>query len=1309
MLSSLEDQLLATLNPQDPDKWHLFSLFSRHLLSALKEEISKPTHERGEFLWHLCNQMGICSPPISSPPTTSSFDSLRSCSPHQETFVHLSANPPWGCNDDTDTVLGMMAVAMACLLISAEAYHQCNQWMTIGAICFEGMLKHWTVPDLTELQIEAKKQTAEEYILHLCAMLHTKYRLPAERAKYLAFYLLNQDMLTKGSPLEVAMVRTPLLFYDVSNHSPAIIRLHYALLKQGQGQIFFPAQYMAFVETDKIHELVIENPRRFCRNKGVFLPHDHDVAVWLTSDHKTLTLLRMMNEAQYPLYQAAIDFPLYCLLKEAMKGKTADKRGYRDDIAVCLKYNSDLSTPWQPWDCEELKKRLPYAHGRDAVRTILVGYVASGDRRNEYIRSLPPRNQRSDIVFCKTTEDILWRLENPLPPPRGTDVHGSEIATIYDLAKHHRWLTIYNKKRGIGKSFVAEAVAEKWDNHYRINWQSLAVQENIAEQLFLLICRELDGSYPSQEKFAPSDLLEKIGTYPFALLLDGLCVSSPHERLQIARMLDDLSLALGKDQVILVTTDLPGFGGSNEKRHQLPILKLVVAKEEFYKIATLRADTLNAQEQEQLNMLLERLHSQPGKLVEAAEWTKQNGFLFDEIDRKYKTAIRELDRSLGEKEEKEARQVLRCLALLPAGATQGTLSRILPDVELSTAIRALEKENALIHEQRPRRRSNVPQIENRHRLKAEYLIEPESLMTAAECELFEKKLEEHYSTFVRECVGQIATHQTESGNRRLHEEYPNIVAVMDRAHRTERDQMFFDLLLNMAKFYWWNSIREGADWIRVGIRRLTELYRSNSQATDAEMRQYLEMSAECHYRLGDIYRRGADYHKARRYYLYAKEFYRQAGHLEGVARSLKGQADCYRRQDQYNDALSHYQEAEGVLSNLLEVGSESEKEANQRRWLPLAHIIKGHASTLRKMARFPVALKRYEAAYSYYVKYKDLLGQANCLREMGEVRLAQGLYRDEKEGLSSSTVKGALTLLHEARKLFHEIGARLGEAHCFRAEGEIAWWQGRIEGDEGASACLNKAEKIYAEYENRLGKARCYYLKGQIARIQGNYIIAFNNFNHAEHLYNDIWVPTWMAKCVQGKADVFRHLQRHQPALALYRMAGAAYRDRQSLIGEAACRRGEGEVLLLREDWLRASRAFEDARDNFREAGTRHWEMHATLGYGIAIGRLGLKPEAEECIRKAQSFYDQIGDTQQYERATKELDALTGQSSHPNISESHSSQDMPPLKSDPIPNQSNLIDREQAVVLLRKMTPIPDDSDGNEPDATVLETLLDDP
>ena len=113
----------------------------------------------------------------------------------------------------------------------------------------------------------------------------------------------------------------------------------------------------------------------------------------------------------------------------------------------------------------------------------------------------------------------------------------------------------------------------------------------------------------------------------------------------------------------------------------------------------------------------------------------------------------------------------------------------------------------------------------------------------------------------------------------------------------------------------------------------------------------------------------------------------------------------------------------------------------------------------------------YHQAQRLYRAAKSLIGEASCLRSLGDV------------ALRSSDIVAAKELYEKAQSICRQFGSPLGEANCVQRLVEIS-----IAGNdyEGAQARLEEAADFQRAHGSALGEASCLRRLGDIAHKRTN-------------------------------------------------------------------------------------------------------------------------------------------------------------------------------------------------------------------------------
>jgi tetratricopeptide (TPR) repeat protein len=159
----------------------------------------------------------------------------------------------------------------------------------------------------------------------------------------------------------------------------------------------------------------------------------------------------------------------------------------------------------------------------------------------------------------------------------------------------------------------------------------------------------------------------------------------------------------------------------------------------------------------------------------------------------------------------------------------------------------------------------------------------------------------------------------------------------------------------------------------------------------------------------------------------------------------------------------------------------------------------GEANCLRSLGDIALARsdhdgarQRYEAALPLYEKLDDVLGEANCIWNLGEIALRR------------SDIDGARQRYGTALPLYQKVGALLGEAICVARLGDIAL---RRSDHVGARQRYEAALSLFQRVGNAVGEANCLQSLGDIDEAEGEFASARDRWSEALALYARILDP----------------------------------------------------------------------------------------------------------------------------------------------------------------------------------------------------------
>lgn len=1195
--------------------------------------------EHGEFVHTACDLFNLSVPNVVS---------------------RILDESPWTV-EHTPAVLGILMTAHCLLERDSQNGDASMRWAIMAAYCLNcinvyRIHRRVQIPDVLQRLLPTSQEwpltRPDERNLQILTMLLQVGEGPAH-FRIVMEQLDGKHFLAGKSPSVDHQISAPLIVRDPDTGHPKAFRLHAALLRNGTGSIVYPNQFLTLTYSS-LQILVHITESIHGGNYANLISSDRDLAIWL-DDVDDLTVF---NRIRRDHIQASIHFPVHCLLHNEMP--------YREDTALCFTF--DLKTkhisPWRELDligCFGSRNSLP----------VYIKRVIAAPPANSTIASLialfSPTPQRPDIRFAESFDHIVDLLTRPALLTDGPNARGNDIEAIKELAAKRHWITVFGD-RGLGKSFVAKHVMQQWPEGRRFIIDCRAVRSTPLKRAVDL-CRAVSAELLGRQSDTTMNLVAEVASEEFVLLIDNFDAIPVENRPSVTALISDLSAELkGERQVILVTAD-GLLTGPGETEYQLKALSHDAVEKivRWHTAAYFPNETGMSQQQETLWQLYERLRFQPTRIPEVIK-DLADGHIVDLLQyvRNIITPTETIYNELNSQEPLAARAIL-LLSLFPTGIDLVRLAAIDHDTDYRACLPILVNREYADHEAAVHGRL----APGTHLSTSDYYEEAVHLLDPNEREEIEIAVEKLYIAFLREHVARIGGPDTNEINQTIQAERTNIEAAMNRAVLQKQFPLLLQMITNMTRFYWWQSDKAGIAWVRRGIMAAMYLLRQSDSRDSA----VLIDAATCHFLLGDIYRRASKYRGARRYYLYAEELFRVAGDDLGIARSLRGRADCFRRQDEYSAAIRHYSDAKAGLTQMVQ-GNEGEKPLSAHTLrgyeLELADVLKGTASALRKQViapdeeygTFAQARKLYDEALGYYERFDDLLGKANCLREIGDMLLLQADY------------DSAFNELNTAKSYYKILGqSSLGEAHCLRALGELAWWRDQI---PEAGQYFSEAEGIYRLRQDVLGQARCLFVRGQLDRIEGNekrkkgrrqeaeecYQRAIQKFNGAERVYTELWIPSWIANCFRAKADVYREQEMFSVAEAMYGMAKSAYQDRQILHGVALCLRGLGEVYLgqlLTKEYSdieppsdvtgrlaqQAIWHFQRARRIAHRSGICHLETHCVRGIAIARGRLAKQSgraswlsKAKKYLETCRQFYIRVEDRAGIERVQSAIEEM---------------------------------------------------------------------
>ena len=168
------------------------------------------------------------------------------------------------------------------------------------------------------------------------------------------------------------------------------------------------------------------------------------------------------------------------------------------------------------------------------------------------------------------------------------------------------------------------------------------------------------------------------------------------------------------------------------------------------------------------------------------------------------------------------------------------------------------------------------------------------------------------------------------------------------------------------------------------------------------------------------------------------------------------------------------------------------------------------------------ARERYAEAQPIYHAIGDRLGEANCIRSLGDVHLQLAEYYQARERYA------------EAQSIYHEIGDRLGEANCIKSLGDVHLRVGEY---RQARERYEEAQLIYHEIGQKLGEANCIQALGNVALEQEDWRVAEARYLEALNMAVLLDLINIQASVLNSLANLYLRQKNYQKAIEIYSQA----------------------------------------------------------------------------------------------------------------------------------------------------------------------------
>jgi tetratricopeptide (TPR) repeat protein len=227
----------------------------------------------------------------------------------------------------------------------------------------------------------------------------------------------------------------------------------------------------------------------------------------------------------------------------------------------------------------------------------------------------------------------------------------------------------------------------------------------------------------------------------------------------------------------------------------------------------------------------------------------------------------------------------------------------------------------------------------------------------------------------------------------------------------------------------------------------------------------------------------------------------------------------------------------------------------------------------------------------------------------------------------------------EARPIYAQIGARLGEANCIQALGDVHL---RVAEYGLARERYEEARPIYAQIGDRLGEANCIKALGDVHRMVAEYGLARERYEEARPLFAQIGDRLGEANCIRSLGDVHLKLKEYTSAYPLAQQSLSIYQHIGAKYGEAASYQLFGQLYQAEKRWGEAQQAYQNCLQICHQIGAKDGLAETAEYLGLMAQEQGDIAQAKEWLTSAVQQFSTFA-PHEAERVAKLLNLLTNE------------------------------------------------------------------
>jgi tetratricopeptide (TPR) repeat protein len=229
---------------------------------------------------------------------------------------------------------------------------------------------------------------------------------------------------------------------------------------------------------------------------------------------------------------------------------------------------------------------------------------------------------------------------------------------------------------------------------------------------------------------------------------------------------------------------------------------------------------------------------------------------------------------------------------------------------------------------------------------------------------------------------------------------------------------------------------------------------------------------------------------------------------------------------------------------------------------------------------------------------EDKPGEANCLKELGDVRVRLSKYPE------------ARARYEDALLIYHALGDQPGEANTLGALGIVHYLLSEFPESHNR---FQEALSMYRTLGDQPGEAVSLEFLGDIHGILSEFPEARSRYEEALLIFRAIGDQNSEANCILSLGDVFARLLEYPQARARYEEALPIFRALANRLGEANSLQRLGDMAAKEKDFDLAQKLYEDSISMHKEISP----ADAAVGYNN-LGSLYV--EQKEYTKAIQAF-----------------------------------------------------------------------------------------